>query len=99
MTITGIKIEFEGNVDTVEDRKEPFLVSRIPVGNPFKGSFQFYDTGDLWPEPGGYTTPIFLAYSRLNLKAALLKPLILQFKRILCSRVGIKNYGFMVIRM
>jgi hypothetical protein len=47
MTITGIKIEFEGQVDTVEDRKEPYLVSRMPVGSPFKGSFQFYDTRDL----------------------------------------------------
>jgi hypothetical protein len=57
MTIKGIKIEFKGNIDTVEDRKEPYLVSRMPVGSRFKGSFQFYDTGDLWPEPGDYTTP------------------------------------------
>lgn len=57
MTITGIKFEFEGQVDTVEDRKEPYLDSRMPGGSRFKGSFQFYDTRDLWPEPGDYTTP------------------------------------------
>ena len=52
-----IDVYFNGQVNEVIDRREPFLNALTPVGTMFSGSFQFHDTNNLWPNPGNYTTP------------------------------------------
>ena len=52
-----IDFTFQGEVNEVIDRKEPFFSLLTPVGTEFSGIFRFHDASSLWPNPGNYTTP------------------------------------------
>lgn len=76
MSISVITIEFEGIVQSVEENQNPHLEAQMPVGSQFKGSFQFCDTSDLWPEPAEYTTPNLTSIFRIECAGGFIKTII-----------------------